>query len=175
MVAQLIFTDSKRRRCMKHWVEFDQISPRWSVCVCVGVSVVLPLWMCGFLMTVYAFLCVGWCLASLIKEHVYFTRNYRCWIAVWRENCRGRKRQELDQWKLKIMSLVGLVLVRCNMSVFSQNWGIFVSLYQGHLVIFFSFVCGHLDQKLMFWAAWIVFLGIYSPYKLFRTWKYVWN
>jgi hypothetical protein len=45
---------------------------------------------------------------------------------VWRENCRGRKWQELDQWKLKILSLVGLVVVRCNMSVFSPNWGIFV-------------------------------------------------
>jgi hypothetical protein len=38
---------------------------------------------------------------------------------VWRENCRGRKWQELDQWKLKIMSLVGLVLERSDMSVFS--------------------------------------------------------
>ena len=130
MVAQLIYTDSKRRRCMKHSVEFDQISSKWNLCVCVVVSVVLLLWRYGFLMTVYAFVCVGWRLASLIKEHVCFTRNYRCWIAVWRENCRGRKWQELDQWKLKILSLVGLVVVRCNMPVLSLNWGIFVSLHQ---------------------------------------------
>jgi hypothetical protein len=94
---------------------------------------------------------------------------------VWRENCRGRKWQELDQWKLKIMSLVGLVLVRCYMSVFSINWGIFFSLYQEDLVIFFSLVCAPLYQKCMFWAAWIVFLGIYLSYKLFRAWKYVQN
>ena len=159
MVAQLIWTDSKRRRCMKRSVEFDQISSKWSLCVCVVVSVVLLLWRYGFLMTVYAFLCVGWRLASLIKEHVCFTRNCRCWIAVWRENCRGRKWQELDQWKLKILSLVGLVVVRCNMSVFSPNWGIFV--YTNSISWFFFLRLWPTWSETRFWAAWIVFLGIF--------------
>ena len=124
-------------------------SAPYGACVSVLLLVLLP-WRYGFLMTVYAFLCVGWRLASLIKGYVCFTRNYRCWIAVWRENCRGRKWQELDQWKLKIMSLVGLVLVRCSMSVFSLNWGIFVSLYQEHLVIFFLLFVAYLIRNACF-------------------------
>ena len=121
---------------MKHWAEFDQFSSKWSLFVCVDVSVVLPLWRYGFLMTFYTFLCIGWRLASLIREHVCLTRNYRCWTAVWREDCRGRKWQELDQWKLKIMSLVRWVLERGNMSVLGLKWDTFVSVYQGHPVIF---------------------------------------